>query len=314
MALPLTGSPNGTAELLRIESNWFHLYLQGKPYHPTVETLQLHRQDQAWVEARIHPQSLTSDLEIRSVERFSPETGRLIGWEQGEASPPLFYETQTYELVIELEPDIPLTFYHDNVSLRESVLPKGKRLLSGLLNFQNEVGYTELELRLHGEPVFRLQLEIFPSKMDYKKDYEAILREVNEQIYNLSFDFLRKTYHMTGLKETSNQSLTEFFVILQTMFQQLVHQVELIQHAPHHRHRTENRIVDSARVKKAGRSNVAFLTKRPHLLAPIQGGGLLRIRDKHYVPTHVLETKRHVDYDTPENRSSDGCFFESNND
>ncbi|MDG0792252.1 DUF2357 domain-containing protein [Cohnella ginsengisoli] len=39
---------------------------------------------------------------------------------------------------------------------------RGKRLLSGVLNFQNEVGYTELELRRDGKPVFRLQLEIFP--------------------------------------------------------------------------------------------------------------------------------------------------------
>ncbi|WP_373232978.1 DUF2357 domain-containing protein [Cohnella sp.] len=302
MALPPTGSPNRTVELLSIETNWFHLYLQGKPFHPTVETLQLHRQETEWVEARMLPQSMNSELEIRSVARYSSEAERLVEWEQGETSPPLFYETQDYELVVELEPDIPLTFYHDNVSLRESVLPKGKRLLSGVLNFKNEVGYTELELRLHGEPVFRLQLEIFPSKIDYKKDYEAILRDVNEQIYNLSFDFLRKTYNLMGLKETTNQSLTEFFVILQSMFQQLVRQVEWIQHAPHHRLRVENRVVDSARVKKAGHANIGFLSKHPHLLAAVEGQGLFRIRDKNYVPTHVLETKRHVDYDTPENR------------
>ena len=302
MASPPTGSPNQTVELLRIESNWFQLYLQGKPYHPTVETLQLHRQESSWVEARLLPQSLTADLEIQAIERFSPEAGRLTRWEPGEVCPPLFYESQTYELVIELEEDFPLTFYHDHVSLRDSVLLKGKRLLTGLLNFQSEVGYTELELRLHGEPVFRLQLEIFPSKMDYRKDYEAILRDVNEQIYNLSFDFLRKTYNLTGLKETSNQSLTEFFVILQTQFQQLVHHIERIVQAPHHRLRVENRVVDSSRVKKAGRSNIAFLSKHPHMLAPTEGQGLFRTQNKGYVPTHVLETKRQVDYDTPENR------------
>jgi len=302
MASPPTGSPNRTVELLRIESNWFRLYLQGKPYHPTVETLQLHRQESSWVEARMLPQSLTPDLTIQAVERFSPEAGRLTEWELGETCPPLFYESQTYELVIELEEDIPLTFYHDHVSLRDSVLPKGKRLLTGLLNFQNEVGYTELELRLYGEPVFRLQLEIFPSKMDYRYDYEAILRDVNEQIYNLSFDFLRKTYHLTGLKETSNQSLTEFFVILQTQFQQLAHHIERIEQAPHHRLRVENRLVDSSRVKKAGRSNIAYLSKHPHLLAPTGGQGIIRIHDQSYMPTRVLETKRQVDYDTPENR------------
>ncbi|GJM78307.1 hypothetical protein HMSSN139_08030 [Paenibacillus sp. HMSSN-139] len=33
---------------------------------------------------------------------------------------------------------------------------------------------SELELRLHGEVIFKLQLEVFPSKMDYKRDYEVI--------------------------------------------------------------------------------------------------------------------------------------------
>jgi predicted component of viral defense system (DUF524 family) len=303
MASPLTGSPNRPVELLRIETNRFNLYLQGKPFHPTVESFQLHRRDDAtWVDAQLQVQSLTPNLEIHSIQLYSPEKRDIVPWQPGDACPPLFYETQSYELVVEMEPDTPLTFYHDNVSLREAVLPKGSRLLSGLLNFQNEVGYTELELRQYGVPVFRLQFEIFPSKMDYKKDYQAILHEVNSQIYNLSFDFLRKTYHLTGLKETRHQSLTEFFAILQHVFQQLVQTVERMQSAPHHRLRMENRLVEAARVKKAGRENVTFLAKRPHLLVEDVPKGLLRIGDMAYTLTHVLETRRHVDYDTSENR------------
>jgi predicted component of viral defense system (DUF524 family) len=45
-----------------------------------------------------------------------------------------------------------------------------------------------------------------------------ILNDVNEQIYNRSFDFLRKTYNLTGLKETNHQCLTEYFTILQHDF------------------------------------------------------------------------------------------------
>ncbi|CAM4447773.1 restriction endonuclease-like protein [Paenibacillus tarimensis] len=305
MASPHTGSPNPnrTVELLRIETNWFNLYLQGKPFHPTVEALQLHRRDDAgWVEARLQPQSLHSGLELRSIALFNPEQQALTDWQVGDACPPLFYETQGYELVVELEDDVALTFYHDNQHVREAVLPKGRRLLSGVLNFQNEVGYTELELRRDGKPVFRLQLEIFPSKLDYQKDYEAILHEVNAQIYNLSFDFLRRTFQLTGLRETRHQSMTEFFVILQHVFQQLVQTIERMQSAPHHRMRMENRLVGAARVKKAGRENIAFLAKRPHYLAQDTQNGLLRLGNQRYTPTHVLETKRHVDYDTMENR------------
>ena len=103
-----------------------------------------------------------------------------------------------------------LTFHHENTSVRQAIKPLGQSILSGILNFQNEVGLSDLGLRLNGQVVFQLQLEIFPSKMDYKEDYQMILNDVNRQIYNLSFDFLRKTYHLTGLKETKHQSLTEF--------------------------------------------------------------------------------------------------------
>lgn len=63
--------------------------------------------------------------------------------------------------------------------LRQAVKPLGKTILSGILNFQNEVGLTELALKLNGQVIFQLQLEIFPSKMDYKKDYQMILHDVN---------------------------------------------------------------------------------------------------------------------------------------
>jgi len=72
--------------------------------------------------------------------------------------------------------------------------------------------------------------------------------------------------------------------------------------APHHRLRKENRQVDAARVQKAGRENLVFLAKRPHLLVRDDTHGVLAIGRQRYSPTQVLETRRHVDYDTLENR------------
>lgn len=45
MDSPLTGYRNAPMELLRIETNLFDLNIKGKPFHPTVETMQLHRQE-----------------------------------------------------------------------------------------------------------------------------------------------------------------------------------------------------------------------------------------------------------------------------
>lgn len=243
-------------------------------------------------------------LQINNIEVFHPETRELVEWQTGSPSYPLFYETQGYELIIEKKQSIPLAFYHENVNLRQAIRPLGREgmTMSGVLNFQNEVGLTDLELHLNGQSLLQLQLEIYPVKMDYKNDYEMILNDVDQQIYNLSFDFLRKTYNLTGLKETRHQSLTEFFTILQHVFGQLVQAVERINSSPHSKHRLESRVVESGRLKKAGKENIAYLAKRPHLLVQDDKLGFIPINNQQYYPSHVIETKRHVDYDTNENR------------
>lgn len=298
-----TGYHSGTVELLRMETSLFNLYIQGRPYHPTVESLQLHRDESdAWVEAHFHVDLPSSEVHIESIQVFSPRTRSLEVWERDRSIEPIFFETQSYELVVEKKSESPLTFYHDNMHLRQAVRPLGKMLLSGVLNFQNEVGLTELVFRLHGRDVLRLQLEIFPSKMDYKRDYEVILRDVNEQIYNLSFDFLRKTYHLTRLRETRHQSVTEFFTILQQLFQQLVQAVDRIKNAPHYRMQVINRKLETSRARRVGRENIRFLSKRPELFVQDTQHGLFTLQGKRMTPTHVMESKRYVDYDTGENR------------
>ncbi|MDG0872131.1 restriction endonuclease-like protein [Paenibacillus thiaminolyticus] len=302
MASPHSGSLKEVVELLRIETNLFTLYIQGKPFHPTVETLQLHRNShQEWVDTYVHV-TAASRVQVEGVHLYSPVDGEMRIWQKGDAWVPLFYETQAYELVVEKKADLPLTFYHEHIQLRQAVKPLGSRILSGILRFTNEIGLTELELQLYGETLLRIQLEIFPSKLDYKCDYLLILNDVNAQISNLAFDFLRKTFHFSGLKETKHQSLTEFFVILQQLFTQMLEAVGRIQAAPHTKLQSEYSKVEAARIRKADKGNMAYVAKHPHLLQQAGVNGIISIHDKRYNPSHLLEQRRRVSFDTPENR------------
>lgn len=83
MDLPLTGSLNQTVELLRVETELFTLFLQGRPYHPTVETLQLHRSSgQEWVSAQL---GLVCSERLGNVQIkvFSPEAQGMVDWQPG---------------------------------------------------------------------------------------------------------------------------------------------------------------------------------------------------------------------------------------
>ncbi|WP_227764579.1 restriction endonuclease-like protein [Zhaonella formicivorans] len=301
MALPRSGSLKESVELLRVETDLFDLYIKGKPFHPTVEALHLHRRpEEEWVEATLEVIPVPS-LSVTAIKIFSPARGEMVDLGE-EPIKPCFYENQNYEFVIQKKTDKLLTFYHENINLRQTVKPLGPNLLVGVLNFQNEVGYTDLEIRLMGQPVLNLRLEIFPSKMDYQKDYRMILQEVHEQVYNLAFDFLRKTYQLTGLRETQHPSLTEFFTILTSIFRQLIGAVERIQAVPHHRLIPVQEFRRVEQVKRAGKANLTYLAKHSHLLVQDEKYGVLSIQGQTYRPIRLIETGRRIDFDTVENR------------
>jgi predicted component of viral defense system (DUF524 family) len=298
-----SGSLKKSVILLHIETNLFDLYLEGKPYHPTVDMLQLYRtEEMEWEQADLHVSSNYEALQVQSIAVFNPINGGLEPWQNNQASFPTFYETQTYGLLVEKKADIDLTFFHENLALREAIMPKGKHILSGNLNFQNEIGFTELELRSNGSSLLKLRLEVFPVKMDYKRDYHSILQDINQQIHNLTFDFLRKTYQFTGLKETNHQSLTEYFTILRYLFDQLIHAVQRIEGSPHTKMHQDQRIVPTERAKKINYKTLHYLSKHPHLLVKDQANGMIQVKGERFAPTHVLDTRRIINYDTQENR------------
>jgi predicted component of viral defense system (DUF524 family) len=302
MALPRSGFLRESVELLKIETNLFDLYIKGKPFHPAVEALHLHRTpENDWVCAAL--EIIPSlQLNLNSVKVFSPVECEMIPLGEGEIFP-LFYENQIYEFVLEKKNDTELSFYHENIHLRRAVKPLGKNILSGNLNFQSEVGYTDIEIRTkNGNAIFTLCLEIFPAKIDYQRDFQMILAEVNGEIYNLAFDFLRKTYQLTGLKEARDQSLAEFFTILKVVFLKLVNAVDRIQTAPHYRLIPVHEIRRAEQVRRAGKTNIAYLRKHPECLEYDSETGSIALNGKLYRPTYLLETRRQVDYDTTENR------------
>lgn len=300
MGLPHSGFLKDSEVLLRIETDQFDLFIQGKPYHPTVEALSLHRQDGEWVEATLDIVTGDIPITVQRVLLFSPNQGRLIEFGQ-EPVYPLFYETQEYQLFIRLKTEKKVEFFHENIHLRKAVKSVDRDLLSGRLNFQNEVGYTDLVIRVEGQDALVIRLEIFPVKLDYKRDYQALLEDVNREMYNLAFDFLRKTYQWTGFKESRNQSFTEFFAILRQIFMQLIQAMMRIQSAPHHQLRKSCHVKSADRVVRAGKENLAFLSRRPHVLIPDEKG-FLQVGTTRYRPTKLMETKKRIDYDTPENR------------
>lgn len=56
---------------------------------------------------------------------------------------PLFFEQHAYEIIIENTGSGEVSFWHENLSVRRAVTPVGSRgtLLSGIVNFRNDIGF-----------------------------------------------------------------------------------------------------------------------------------------------------------------------------
>ncbi|MEG2743940.1 MAG: DUF2357 domain-containing protein, partial [Clostridium sp.] len=196
-------------------------------------------------------------------------------------------EYKNYEVIIISKHDAKLEFYHDNQHIRNKVTPmlKGSNNLSGIINFRGDIGYTDFIVKANGHDEFCCRTEVYPSKISYKKDYEEILRDVNEEIYNLAYGFLARTYLGAEISNKTNSSKTEFYSILNYVFEKLKKSMDVVINNPHHKLEKENLIVKYDKLKNVTNDTIKWLEKRPHM------NGIEALQTKKTVTTNTKENR-----------------------
>ena len=305
MTTPPTGLSNRDIKLLRVNTSQFELLITGMPKHPTVEHLQLLRTSDGQTVLCEHDlKVLHPQVQITEAEAFCGDALELKPWGE-QVAVPMFFEQQDYYLyLIARSSDASFRVRYGDSSQQPTMTSVGVGYWSARLNFRNEVGFADLMITMNGEDALLIRLEVFPAKLDYRQDYVQLLAEVNEEIYNLSFDFLRRTYQHVQLEKQVNPSLAEYVTILRHVFGQLETAMERIDRHPHARLVSEDVVREAGRVRKTGRANVGFLTRRPGVLAGADEseGKVLRIDGVAVMPRKLLETRRVQHFDTAENR------------
>lgn len=277
---------NKELELLYVETDLFTLILKGRPVHPAIESLHPHH-DEARALLEVNPIGCS----LLQCKHFDPKEGSIPYGKQYVY--PFLYEQQSYQLLIKGRPGVEVAFFHENQRIRESITAVGgdRSLLMGAMNFYNDVGYSELEVRREDRPLLIIKLEIFPSKIDYRMDYYNLLQEVNQEVYNLSYDFMRTTFLEMKIKEADNISHGEFFSILRGIYKHFTEAFHRIREVPHHTLVSTERVIPSSRVKKINQKSIQWINRR----------------QKHYdeelgLPVNLLEIKKRPSFDTFENR------------
>ena len=288
MDLRRTGSEN---ELLSLQSQSLTVTLKGPASHPDVPGV---RYDQKSAAVRVNSFedfSLFLPAEAGTVASVCAERSFF-----GEYSVhPLFFEQQQYELVVEPAPGHTVSFWHENYSIRSAVSPVGReqRMLSGVINFYNDIGFSDLVFVVDGRNEIRLTVEVFPTKIGYKEDYLAIVADVTAEVYNLVFDFLKRTYSSFDISRSTQSSPVEFFAIIRRIYEQFVGAADMVLRSPHHLLQKEMQVLAGHKVKQYDGNTIRWLQKHPEEIRK-QGTDLKIAR--------ALTTRKFVTYDTRENR------------
>jgi uncharacterized protein len=204
----------------------------------------------------------------------------------------------TYVLFAESTTGDKVELLHRDPNLIKRVTsPTGHpELVTGPLTFRGQVGLTTFELRSAGQPRLTVELEVYPSKLDYASDYEALLIEVNSASRGLALEYLRSTHRHGASERDLRPSDVEFATLLRHHMRSLQRSLRWIGQHPH---RQLLQTPDISRVEAIQRPS--RLTK--HAVRRKQGHGPF-VQLPEIGPVHArLPGMRSVEtLDTPEHR------------
>lgn len=217
-----------------------------------------------------------------------------------QAHPPLFFEQQNYELIIATKKAGQFGVWHENPLLRAAVRPVDRqgKVYSAVINFGSEVGSSEFVFLWDKRQVLSVSVEVFPTKIDYRLDYEQMVQEVYSEVLGLVFNFLTKTFRLVSSHKSGHSPTdVEWISILRYLLKDLEVGVRTVANHPHHSLAVNEHFRRIDQVRRPGKSALRWLRHHPEQWEAING--------KPTRPDSAWKfpaAEKQVTYDTPENR------------
>lgn len=209
---------------------------------------------------------------------------------------PLFFEQTDYEIILSSRNGESIEFWNENYQIREKVGPVidgNYTLLTGVINFGNFVGYSNLDIRVNGKKVLVVRIEVYPSKISYKEDYQRMIADVSDMVYAAAIDFMQKTYQEFSIGNQRSSIPAIYFQLLSSIFQKYRNAVNRIVVVPNHKLITQHKVLPMQKAKKLDRKCEKWLCNHSEEIYLEKNGVNAR---------RVMSVKKQITYDTVENR------------
>lgn len=179
--------------------------------------------------ARVSAASSTGACTLHAVVG---DDGELRPVEPGSAGPPLFEETSYRIRVKSLVPGIqPRLDHRDPLLLQDVDRYPEDFMATGPVNFRRQVGTSQLEVYV-GRESLSVTLEVFPAKIEYERDYQAMLHEIAGASRALALEYLRATYRGGTADEEAHTTDLDWLLLLRSEIDRLDNSVRQIDRRP----------------------------------------------------------------------------------
>ena len=209
---------------------------------------------------------------------------------------PLFFEQTDYVVTIQSKNNESLQFRSNN-SLVEGSLSYVKdddpTLLNGVINYGSSVGFSDLTVIANGKRVLSMRVEVYPTKLSYKDDYQEMMADINNMVSESILDFMKKTYQVFVPDHKRNDVPAVFFTILQSIYDKYLRAANRILAVPHHKLITEHEVMPHYKAARTDARSEKWLRKHPEYVKRCDGRILAE---------KVLAVNKQITYDTQENR------------
>lgn len=283
--------PTGSDKLLEIQSGNIYVVIKSKNPHPSLTNKSILQQPS---ELRVTGADVNS-VRIFGEEKIAADNGAVGASFYSIYTSPLFFEQTDYEVIVKSRDGKSVSLWHENYSIRDKISPvtDSDDLISGIVNFGNSAGFSDFEISHGGKKSLVIRIEVFPSKISYKEDYQDMLQDISNEIAGAVLDFMRNTYQEFSIGSTQNTVPALFFEIIKRIFDKFQNAANTIISSPHHKLYVEHPVVPAHKVKKIDNQTIKWLQKHSEHVVPMYVG---------YSAVKAPTVKKQITYNTLENQ------------
>lgn len=283
--------PTGSDKILEVQSGNIYVVIKSKNPHPNLTNENILHQSS---ELRVTGIDVNS-VRIFGEEKVADDNDSISASSYNISTCPLFFEQTDYEIIIKSTDGKSVSLWHENYTVRNKISPvtDSDDLISGMINFGNSAGFSDFEISYNGKKCLVIRIEVFPSKISYKEDYQNMLQDISNEISGAVLDFMRNTYQEFSVGSTQNNIPALFFEIIKQIFDKFHSAANMIIASPHHKLYVEHPVVPSHKVKKTDNHTLKWLQKHPENVVTINGG---------YAAIKAPTVKKQITYNTVENQ------------